>query len=263
MNTSRDTRELADSRSQAIEYLFMGKVLTTGWLYERHPVDIVSRKYATLLGPLPEGYEEISPDMAELPIGMRPWHRNIACVILSVVILVIATLGVAVPWARQPLIALVLPPLAGVRTPGESFQNGVLTVVSVVMLIGGIGLFIALRIWRARIRRSLLRIALSDEQWFRTGSESWTMRQRIISCTVCGSGYILLLVIFGAVAAIPAFILPGIAFMAMYHHVYRRTNDRYLATLESARVSALYREMFGYVLASAFVALSLVTFFQT
>ena len=82
------------------------------------------------------------------------------------------------------------------------------------------------------------RAALSEEQWFREGSQNWTFGQRLRSCLAFG--FVHLGNLIYPLATILPLALGGAFFMAMYLRAYKKSHFRRAAVLEAATYHRVY-----------------------
>lgn len=83
-----------------------------------------------------------------------------------------------------------------------------------------------------------LRGALREEQWFRSGSEAWTVRQRMTSCMVFGWIHIRNLIY--PVVTLISLCYAGGAMVYVYQREFKRSNDITRATLAATKLHARY-----------------------
>lgn len=105
--------------------------------------------------------------------------------------------------------------------------------------------------------RPLDQAAAYEEQWFRMGSESWSLRQRAYSCLAFGFAHVTNMYY----PLVSLLILPfaGAALMALYLKEYRRSGDRERAVLAATKLHAAYNRFA--MLYIALVAVALVAYF--
>ncbi len=98
------------------------------------------------------------------------------------------------------------------------------------------------------------RAAMLEEQWFRTGAETWMMPQRIYSCAAFGAVHVLNFIYPLASVLVVGGVL-GVMAMAVYLREFGRSGDSRLATLASTKFHATYNR---FVVVYMVVALGIV-----
>lgn len=83
--------------------------------------------------------------------------------------------------------------------------------------------------------------AMLEEQWFRTGAESWSWRQRIYSCVTFGLVHVVNIIY--PIASLLVVGMVGGVMMLVYLREYRRSGDTRLATLASTKFHASYNRL--------------------
>lgn len=82
------------------------------------------------------------------------------------------------------------------------------------------------------------RAALLEEQWFRSGAETWSWPQRLYSCVAFGAIHLLNLIY--AIANLVGVTMVGAILLAVYLRRIRAGGDQRAATIEAAKVHAHY-----------------------
>ena len=99
----------------------------------------------------------------------------------------------------------------------------------------------ALPATKYRIYNFLLKVALWEEQVFRSGSENWSWPQRVRASLIFGVIHITN--IWYSIAAGVALGMTGFGFLLVYHWYYQKTKNQFVATAASATVHAVYNIM--------------------
>lgn len=216
----------------------------TGWL----------AWFNRFLGPLPENCHVIEPDQATLELVPR--QRVLAGLTALFATALLFGLALLLP-------ALRVSPLSLISKVAHSYLHGIWAniavglvfalLINLVMKIGNSGTLPS----KGKIIDNL---AMSEEQWFRMGAESWTVQQRIQSC--CVFGFIHIQNLFYPITSLLVLTLIGGLFMALYMSYYRKTGDYRLATLYSARFHATYNR-FAFLIMGIGIIGYIVSFFIT
>lgn len=194
-----------------------------------------------LLGPLPEGLNTYQP--TEKNLRKIRNYRLLGGVLIVIAITLLISLSAFVPWLAISPATLITSALSTFMDPTAA---GIVTlpicIVLMVLLWGGIK--------RPSYEgKDIDGMAMYEEQWFRSGAESWTAKQRLFSCIAFGSVHVMN--IFYPLASLIVVGLMGGVFMWVYLREYKRTGSTRRATFASAKLHATYnRFAFLYMFAA-------------
>lgn len=183
------------------------------------------------LGPVPRCMVQLDADSQQL--ADIPSYRKAGFGLFVAAAICLITLSLAVPWlAISPAVYLYqvyasfIPSWAAI---GATILTGVVFVRYATIGITG---------YAGRESKFFDRAAMYEEQWFRSGAESWSLGQRIYSCIAFGAVHIVnfiypltSLIIVGAVGGV---------FMYAYLREYRRSENYQSATVAAAKLHAAY-----------------------
>ena len=214
----------------------------------RRPENRIVRFFNRRLGPLPAGTKLIHPTKENLK-KVRS-YRLLAFGLVMAAITALILLSTFVPWMR-------ISPASIITSLFTSWIGGWAIFPSTVLIL-------LLILFVTRVRSSNLyqgkfwdTAAMMEEQWFRTGAENWTAKQRIYSCVMFGAVHVINFIY--PIASLLVVGLVGVVFMAVYLRVYKQTGDTELATLASAKLHATYNR---FAILYALVAILLVSGFS-
>ena len=166
-----------------------------------------------------------------------PSYRLAAFGLVVVAIGVLITLVLTVPWMRISPATLIFDFFRTLLGKPWGTMAGAVTIVVLIATLGrASGTSIAL--YKAGGSKFWDVAAMYEEQWFRTGAENWSPGQRIYATVAFGAVHAMNIIY--PIASLIVVTLVGAVFMACYLHVYRRTGDRQVATLASAKLHATY-----------------------
>lgn len=195
-----------------------------------------------MLGPLPEGLNTYQPTKKNLR-KVRS-YRLLGCVLLIAAIVLLISLSALVPWLAISPATLITSALASFIDPA---------LANILVLPVCIALIILLTRGMNRPRyegKGLDGAAMWEEQWFRTGAESWTARQRLCSCVAFGAVHAMNIV-YPLASLIVVGLLGGVL-MLVYLREYKKSGSRRRATFASAKLHATYnRFAFLYMIVAA------------
>lgn len=236
-------REMAalSKRCQEIEQ----QIYTIERTYVR-PTGLVAGILNKSLGDTPEGMPTYDPTQEEM--AQLPSYRLRAFMLMCGAIGLFVALTVSVPWLG---VSLFEPVFAIFNATYESI------IISAVLTAA----LIAVLLYHLRNRFShtpnrghvMHQVAIGDEQWFRSGAESWSPSQRIASCVSFGLMHVTYVVFPGAL--IITFMAVGGVLMREYLRVYYRTGSTKLATFASTKYHAAFNH---WILICSITVLSLL-----
>lgn len=201
-----------------------------------------------LLGPLPEGLNAYQPTKKNLR-KMRS-YRLLGFVLLLAAITLLVSLSAFVPW-------LAISPATLVTLALASFMDQALANILTLPVCLAFAVLLSRGIRLPRYEgKDLDRAAMWEEQWFRTGAESWTMRQRFLSCVVFGTVHVAN-IIYPLASLLVVSLLGGVL-MFVYLREYKRSGSTRRATYAAAKLHATYnRFAFLYMIVAASLGLIL------
>lgn len=199
----------------------------------RRPTKGILAQLNRFLGPLPQNAIIISPTKDRLSQVGSYWLFGLITAILTIV--AIFGLATAFPF-------LSVSPWSLINDSVRYFTGeGIVGTALVVMISVSIFCFMLKFFTVGSVPtegRAISKYAMVEEQWFRMGSENWTVRQRIQSCVLFGLVHIQNL-IYPVTSLIVVGLLGGVL-MAVYLRVYRKTKDYQKATLASTKLYAAH-----------------------
>ncbi len=175
------------------------------------------------LGSLPVGMARIVYSRAEFAEARSYWWAAAAAVL--VVYGAIFTVVTSSPVLGTSPVTLVA---------GSDLGTYVIMAVMTVLLLA-VGV-VSRR--TGGIRARVFQAATMEEQWFRSGAEGWTWRQRVYSCV--SFGFVHLFNLIYTVAAAGLLIGVGVMFMIIYLRELRVTGDVRKATIAAAKCHGTY-----------------------
>lgn len=184
------------------------------------------------LGALPHRARLIHPTAEKLAtIRSYRWQ---GLTLLSLAIASIITLTLLVPALRTS------PAILAIKAGHELFGPGWVGTAAGMAMIFILFKLLASGTSMATYRNAKFwdSAAMSEEQWFRMGSESWSPSQRIYSCTAFG--FIHIGNIIYPISSLIVVGLVGGVFMWTYLREYKRSGSVERATLASAKLHATY-----------------------
>jgi len=157
----------------------------------------------------------------------------------------------AFPWMVMSPVSVVLNLFSGDDvTTGSSAVSMINVIVVGVMVTASL-------IWFRQFRMFITKFALSEEMWFRAGSEKWSRGQKIYSCVAFSFAHVFNLIY--PIGVLIVLVVTGAILMAVYLRVYKKTSDPYQAVLASARVHAAYNITVIYWVAGVIAGFSLLS----
>ncbi len=220
----------------------------------RRPNGVISRPISRMLGPLPPRMQEMDlsrMDQGDLVKEMQrlPDYEEQALLLLGLVLLPLAGLCIRFPWLLFSTTSLLPTPVL------LSFINNRFLLV---ILTAVIAMF---TYWafqnKDQTMVTLEQSALGKEQWFRSGAEGWSTRQRLTSCLLFGM-YQPLTLVFPFIGMIMLSIA-GAGFMVAYRKEYDRSRNTYRATLAATKLHAQYN---AYLLIVISVIIYVITLYS-
>lgn len=201
-----------------------------------------------MLGPLPEGLNAYQPTKKNLR-KIRS-YRLLGFVLLIAAIVLLISLSALVPWLAISPATLITSALASFMDP--ALANVLALPVCIALII-----LLTRGVSGPRYEgKDLDRAAMWEEQWFRTGAESWTARQRLCSCVAFGAVHVMNIIY--PISSLIVVGLVGAVFMAVYLREYKRSGSTRRATFASAKLHATYnRFAFLYMIVAASMGLIL------
>lgn len=197
-------------------------------LYLR-PDGRVTKWFSRVLGPLPKGMKCFK--LSDEVISDMPKYRFLPLALLAGVVVFVVTAVTYMPWLAVSPFTL----MASSVSVGESGQSTVIHVIVGIIVVAVFGLILANR---RSANRTVHELALEEEQWFRAGSESWTLGQRTTSCLSFGACHVINVIY--PLVTIVALVLVGAVFMLVYLSEFRRSQDGHRALLASTHFHAMY-----------------------
>lgn len=206
----------------------------------KRPNGMISGVFTRVLAPLPKGMPDtdINDDTDEIMKSL-PSYWGIAWGLLATFIVSVSVLSVMTPQLFVSPLSLVVGFMSTGSVSNESIRttttnDTVILIVAVIVAV--LGLY-ALRS-RKSATRLIYGLAHQEEKWFRSGAESWTIRQRIVSCLSFGLCHVINIIY--PVVTLLLLSAVGAVFMATYLREYRRSHDTYRATLAATKLHARY-----------------------
>lgn len=189
------------------------------------------------LGPLPSGMPDLTQDEDIGWDSVPRYHLVAILVTIGAVIATVLAVWHSVDWTQHSIVSA----LVSLLPLRESTQGRIVQLIVV--------LYVAFIVWRLRSKKGtatgnkpsgFLRAAMLEEQWFRSGCESWSWPRRVYSCAYFGAIHLLNYVV--PVAAAVALMLGGAVMMGVYLRAYHTTGSTVSATLTSSRFHRDYNE---------------------
>jgi hypothetical protein len=183
------------------------------------------------LGPVPRCMVQLDADSQQL--ADVPSYRKAGLGLFVAAAVCLVALSLVAPWlAVSPAFYLYQVYASFVSSwvaIGATVLTGVVFVRYATIGITG---------YAGRQSKFFDRAAMYEEQWFRSGAESWSLGQRIYSCVAFGAVHIVnfiypltSLIVVGAVGGV---------FMYAYLREYRRSENYQRATVAAAKLHAAY-----------------------
>lgn len=167
------------------------------------------------------------------------WHHAAAAVLLVITIALVVMLATVFPWMTHSIASLVVLPFMPTATPTSlAFSGG--AIMGIVYILIAIAIAVGHTFFHRKMRLFWQHIGFSEEQYFRTGAEGWTSRQRVVACVMFGVAHWFNVIY--PLSVVVALMVTGALFMVVYLMVYRKTQNNYIATAEAAKLHALYDE---------------------
>lgn len=228
----RVKREAIDQRMDEIqtELNKLRKAIAHARKFYRRPDQGLAGLMSRALGPLPEGTKVIHPTKKNLDKVRSYRLPAFGLVLVAITSLILLT--TFVPWMRTSPATLI----TGLMTDwlGVGFGS-IASFVLVILLLVFLGRTTNYNRYRGKFWDMA---AMFEEQWFRTGAENWTTRQRITSNVMFGLVHVLNVIY--PIASLLVVGLVGAVFMAVYLRAFKQTGSTKLATLASAKLHATY-----------------------
>lgn len=197
-------------------------------------------------GPLPDLAVPTMDEFSDVP--RRRW---LAAVMVATAIALIIAVQQLLPAARVSPVSL------------AASATGISAIAQWVPTIAVAGFFVFFVVVLSRIpgglKAGIFRAAMAEEVIFRLGCETWTGRQRVLSCAGFGVAHLLNLVV--AFLTLGVLALAGAGFMAAYLVEFRRSGDPRRAVWASARLHADYNTAVLIVAAVMLAALAVAMIF--
>lgn len=190
----------------------------------RRPAGWLARTLNRRLGPLPT-FDAIIYDREEF--AAAPSYRVLAALTALVVPGTVVALTTLAPVAGSSPVSLVV---------GSAIVSNLIIGLFTALLL--VAIVVCVRHGLHPLREFVFQAALDEEQWFRTGAESWSKGQRIYSCVSFGFAHIINLVYTFLVLGL--LMLVGGLFMWVYLRQFHATGDVRKATIASAKFHAHY-----------------------
>lgn len=183
------------------------------------------------LGPVPPCMVQLDADSQQL--AGAPSYRKAGFGLFALAVVCLVVLSFAVPWlAVSPAVYLYqmytsfVPSWAAI---GATILTGAVFMRYATSGITG---------YAGRKSKFFDRAAMYEEQWFRSGAESWSQGQRIYSCVAFGAVHIVNF-IYPLTSLIVVAAVGGV-FMCTYLREYRRSENYQRATVAAAKLHAAY-----------------------
>jgi hypothetical protein len=220
-------------------------------LFRRPSKDWYIRLVMRIMPPSPDF--QIVLSFGDLKPRFRWYHHLAALPILGTVFGLFQLQVWLLPWMKYSVISGYIAAVSHLGLP---------SVVQMVIVGVGIGYLVSRTFGRRRKSKRqsetpasysmhtigfFNRMAVLEEQWFREGSQDWTLWQRTRSCLAFGLVHMTNLIY--PLATVLPLSLGGALFMAVYLRTYRKTHFRRAAVLEAAIWHRVYNRM-------AFVAIA-------
>ena len=210
------------------------------------PTKSIAGLLSRRLGPLPDPSLLIQPTAKNLAkVRSFRWP---ALGLMIVAIGVLITLVVLFPWMRISPATVIT---SGFKMWFGDVAGSIVSTVVITLLFLFLPTGIALKRYRGKF---LDQLAMYEEQWFRTGAETWTIRQRIYSCVAFGLVHVVNIIY--PIASILVVGAVGGVFMWVYLRTFKKTQSVKLATLASAKLHASYNR-FAFLYLFAAIAVSI------
>jgi hypothetical protein len=193
----------------------------------RRPDNWSGRLFSHFLADGPENAQFIEPTKENLSLVKS--HRLLSVLTAAGSIGLVWALSNAVPVLKISPNQLATDLLVSIV--GDTLGHILAWIVMIVMMI-----VLVPRLHIPQQGKFWDQIAIMEEQWFRMGAESWSIKQRIASCVSFGCFHIVTW--FYPLASLIILSLVGGVYMLVYLREYRRSNDTMLATLASAKLHA-------------------------
>lgn len=220
----------------------------------RRPNDRLSRWFSTPLGPTPEGMRPYS--INDQVIASMPKYRWQSVLLLAFIVTCLLVMVPQWPWLAVSPFVIAIGMLSGeglVQAADSTVVMGSLNVVVISIL--GVVLGMVLRNPKS-MRNFAYRAALSEEQWFRSGAEKWTFKQRVASCVMFGLFHLPNLIY--PISIILLLMVAGVVLMRVYLNEYSRTQNTYMATMAATSFHATYN-IYAFWFMVVMAALSIVS----
>lgn len=226
-----------------------------------HPVDLArptGRGWSSFITKgmpavsFPEDFDA-DPNKYTLPVRMR------ICAYFTIIIpvcTVFLALNLLPSFLTKSPVALTMG-AAGEAIGGKDFSF-LLTYGVLIAIFGVIVYFATMMLRRGVLGQFLFYAALTEEAWFRYGSENWTFWQRVSSALRFGVAHIANLIV--SFVVLGSLSIVGWVFMLVYLNEYKKSGD----PEKSLHMSAHFHKHYNYVaLGIAFLAFTLLVLFFT
>jgi hypothetical protein len=217
-------------------------------------------------GKLNKGLGPVPPDMPDLReqedidwYAVPRYPRLMVLATIGAVVSIVYGMWFAFEWMRYSVVTAALLLLPINEDARSDISSGVIMI------------YLLLLIWRLRSRKGagrssapkgLLRAAILEEQWFRSGCESWPRSKQVYSCIFFGFVHLWNLVV--PVAVVVALMFGGAVMMMVYLRAHRNSGDVVTATLTSSRFHCDYNEtVLGMVFPAMLVIMTAYSIFRT
>jgi len=198
------------------------------------------------LGDVPQFMPILDPTEEEL--AAAPSYRRAGFMLLLAAVGCLLGMAVTTPWLLISPATLAFNAYASIMPDVFAIIWTVITGYWFMRLIGRGG-----EVSGSSHGKFLDRAALREEQWFRSGAESWNSWQRVYSCVAFG-----LMHVGNFIYPLASLIVVGLVggvYMAAYLREYRRTGSYERATIAAAKLHAAYNR---FALVYMVVAVSLM-----
>ena len=243
-----------EDRSSVIQELGQARIDRVHAVHEQEREGFIRPRQGLLgwlsrpLGPLPKDARKVHPTSETL--DDLPQYRLPALLLFVCVASMLISVALLAPWlvvSPTSVIAAVLVPMLGTGL------GWTMTILITFMLMSYFARGNKLPQYQGRL---IDKAAMYEEQWFRMGAESWSLRQRVTSCALFGLVHVSN--VFYPVTSLFVLMFAGVALMATYLREYKRSGSTERALLASTKLHAAYnRYAFAYMivaLGSLFIA---------
>lgn len=203
------------------------------------------------LGPLPANAKKV--DLSSQALAALPSYRLMGFILMCLAVALIVSLAFLAPWLVISPAELMYRPYVSLLGPSLGLVATALSSIWLMVILSN-----GYRFPRYGNGGFIDQAAASEEQWFRMGAESWTIRQRVASCITFGFMHIINVIY--PITSLLVISLLGAVLMAVYLREYKRSGDVERAVQVTTKLHAAYNR-FAFVYTGTLILIVVLSSF--